>query len=133
MKNSLIQTKRLLFKIIPHFIILVIVVIIAFFAISNSIDKAEADELKYLKYKQEQDSLFIEYKTTLDSIDKANFFLEECLLEVNNKLDYITAKQHEINEGYEEEMNNIIDLTLTEHSIWFYAKLDSIRQYYHTE
>lgn len=130
MNELLSRVKALFMKILPHLIIIVLVGSISWFIINRSIHQAEDEAIKYEQYKKEQDDRLKKYQQALDSLQTANFVLERDLMELEGKLDSITKKQHVINEVYQEDLDVINHATLPEHAIWFYSKLDSIRQYY---
>lgn len=130
MNELLSKVKALFMKILPHLIMLLLIGSISCFIINRAIHKAEDESLKYEQYKQEQEILLNQYQTILDSIQTANYVLEKDLIDLEGKLDSVTKKQNKINEGYKEEINVINNATLPEHAVWFYTKLDSIRQYY---
>lgn len=130
MRNLTNLGKRLLFSIGPYVVIIVCVILVAYFGITGARKQAEAEELKYIKYRLEQDSILNEYKTQLDSMQLANFLLEQELLGMDDKIDSITVEQDKLNKEYEDEINSIRNAPISDHADWFYAKLDSIRHLY---
>lgn len=127
------QGKKLFSKLWLHLVIIIIVGSIAFYTIKDTIKEAENEKAKYEQYKKDQEYLLDTYIVQLDSMKDANCILEKELVEVNSKIDSISKRQNKINKEYEKEMDVIRNATLSEHSIWFHAKLDSIRQYYNNK
>lgn len=128
--NLKIQGKRLYFKIAFHTVILTIFIVCAVYNIRENTEYINFQNSKYIGYKQQQDSLINAYKTSMDSMKNANFILEEKRMLIDNKLDSVVNKQKELNKNYEKELNSIRNASLSEHSKWFYTKLDSIKAYY---
>lgn len=130
MMNLKTNEKRLYFKILFHALIITTIVLLFTWFIRSNSDYIDLEKDKFEKYKIEQDSLVSNYRGMVDSINQENWLLEKEYSKINHKLDSVTKKQNQLNHNYEEEINNIRNATLADHSKWFYAKLDSLRQHY---
>ena len=133
MKNLTSQGKKFLFRVGPHLLVIVIVLVVGYFSIIGNIDSVDAEKQKYIQYKHEQDSMLIIYQEKLDSMENTNFLLEQQLLGVDIKIDSMASEQNKLNKEYEKEINDLDNATISDHANWFYTKLDSIRQYYDRE
>ena len=122
--------RKLYSKILLHAVIITTIVVLFVWFIRSNSDYIDAEKNKFEKYKTEQDSLINNYRLTIDSINKENLFLEQEQRKISHKLDSVAKRQNQLNNNYEEEIDNIRNATLIDHNKWFYAKLDSLRQYY---
>lgn len=133
MKNLRLVDKKLFFKITFHIIIITAIVILGYLSIKSNIDYVDVQKDEYNAYKNKQEILLSDYKNKLDSIEIVNNDLRRAQDALNGKIDSISKEQHIINENYEEEISTIRDADLSEHYIWFCAKIDSLRQYYNPD
>jgi len=130
MKNLKEIGKKLYSKNIIHVLVMVLLLVLGYFAITFNMDYIDNEKNKFDNFKRQQEQLIFLYQAEIDSINIINEVLTERQDAINYKIDSISQQQNIINQNHENEINIIRDATLSEHSQWFSAKIDSIRHNY---